>query len=64
MGKTLEPFTEYGHVYAYGFGDAVSQDFDVFNLISGVDEDDWDANRPCNDFRQGKLCDYNLLQQA
>ena len=56
MGKTLEPFTEYGHVYAYGFGDAVSQDFDVFNLLSGANEDDDCAtNRPCNDFRQGKL---------
>ena len=55
LGKTLEPFTEYGHVYAYGFGDAVSQDFDVFNLLTGINENDaWDINRPCNDFRQGK----------
>ena len=51
LGRTLEPFTDYGHVYAYGFGDAVSQDVDVFNLVFG-DEDD-EQNKPCNDFRQG-----------
>ena len=53
LGKTLEPFTDYGHVYAYGFGDAVSQDFDVFNLIPLDDDDVCDQNKSCNDFRQG-----------
>ena len=53
LGKTLEPFTDYGHVYAYGFGDAVSQDFDVFNLIPLDDDDVCDKNKSCNDFRQG-----------
>ena len=53
LGRTLEPFTEYGHVYAYGFGDAVSQDFDVFNLLFGDEEYESDRNKPCNDFRQG-----------
>lgn len=65
LGKTLEPFTEYGHVYAYGFGDAVSQDFDVFNLIPGIDEDDdWDTNKPCNDFRQGMFYGNDYMYQA
>ena len=53
LGKTLEPFTDYGHVYAYGFGDAVSQDFDVFNLIPLDEDDGCDQNKSCNDFRQG-----------
>jgi len=59
LGKTLEPFTDYGHVYAYGFGDAVSQDFDVFNLIP-LDEDDvCGQNKSCNDFRQG--CHFLII---
>ena len=63
LGKTLEPFTEYGHVYAYGFGDAVSQDFDVFNLLSGINDNDvWDINKPCSDFRQGKLCLNDVMR--
>ena len=49
------PFTDFGHVYAYGFGDAVSQDFDVFNLIPLDDDDVCDQNRSCNDFRQGLI---------
>ena len=53
LGRTLEPFTESGHVYAFGFGDAVSQDFDVFNLIETEDNDDTRI-KPCHDFRQGK----------
>ena len=52
LGRTLEPFVEYGHVYAYGFGDAVSQDVDVFNLI-GTDDTDDEGKRACHDFRQG-----------
>ena len=40
-------------MYAYGFGDAVSQDFDVFNLIPLDDDDVCDQNKSCNDFRQG-----------
>ena len=40
-------------MYAYGFGDAVSQDFDVFNLIPLDDDDVCDKNKSCNDFRQG-----------
>ena len=46
-------------MYAYGFGDAVSQDFDVFNLIP-LDEDDvCDQNKSCNDFRQG--CHFLII---
>ena len=33
-------------VYAYGFGDAVSQDISVFNLLE-------DEDSPCLDFKQG-----------
>ena len=40
-------------MYAYGFGDAVSQDFDVFNLIPLDEDDACDQNKSCNDFRQG-----------
>ena len=54
LGRTLEPLTESGRVYAYGFGDSVSQDVSVFNL-NDPDEDDDDEDKPCHDFRQGTL---------
>jgi hypothetical protein len=43
----LDPFTEPNCVYAYGFGDAVSQDVAVFNLLE-------DEDSPCLDYKQGK----------
>ena len=52
LGRTLEPFVECDHVYAYGFGDAVSQDFDVFNLVETDDKDE-EREKACHDFRQG-----------
>jgi hypothetical protein len=46
LGRILEPFMEPNCVYAYGFGDAVSQDISVFNLLE-------DEDSPCLDFKQG-----------
>ena len=46
-------------MYAYGFGDAVSQDFDVFNLIPLDEDDGCDQNKSCNDFRQG--CHFLII---
>ena len=46
-------------MYAYGFGDAVSQDFDVFNLIPLDEDDACDQNKSCNDFRQG--CHFLII---
>ena len=35
LGRTLRPFTEEGQVYAYGFGDKVTQDKErVLNTLS------------------------------
>lgn len=39
----MKPFTDHGHVFAYGFGDKLTQDKEVFN-ING-----W--NKPCQDFK-------------
>jgi hypothetical protein len=47
LGRILDPFTEPNCVYAYGFGDAVSQDVAVFNLLE-------DEDSPCLDYKQGK----------
>jgi len=44
IGKTLLPFTEPGQVWAYGFGDIVTKDIAVFNIIG--------EDRPCLDFRE------------
>ena len=46
LGRILEPFTEPNYVFAYGFGDAVSQDTSVFNLLEEEDS-------PCLDYKQG-----------
>jgi hypothetical protein len=42
----LEPFTDPNCVFAYGFGDAVSQAVAVFNLLEVEDS-------PCIDYKQG-----------
>ena len=35
LGRTLRPFTEEGQVYAYGFGDKVTQDKEsVLKILS------------------------------
>ena len=52
MGKTLDMFTEPNTLFAYGFGDAASQDHSVFNITG-------EENVPCFDFRQG-MCDITL----
>jgi hypothetical protein len=48
LGRILDPFTEPNYVYAYGFGDAVSQDISVFNLLE-------DEDSPCIDYKQGNF---------
>ena len=53
IGKTLQPFTETGHVYAYGFGDVETQDTGVFNIM-GEDK------ASCRDFRE-VLVRYNEM---
>lgn len=50
IGKTLQPFTETGQVFAYGFGDSITQDMSVFNLMG--------KENSCLDFRE-VLVKYN-----
>ena len=45
IGKTLHPFTEIGNVFAYGFGDIITQDMSVFNITR-------QEGSPCKDFRE------------
>ena len=44
IGKTLNPFTEEGKVFAYGFGDVITQDTSVFNITRK-------EGFPCRDFK-------------
>ena len=44
IGKTLHPFTEAGKVFAYGFGDVITQDNAVFNIMAK-------EGTPCRDFK-------------
>jgi hypothetical protein len=53
IGKTLQPFTEPYKVFAYGFGDVVTQDISVFNIAGG-------ERTPCSDFRD-VLVRYNEM---
>lgn len=50
IGKTLQPFTKPNQVYAYGFGDSITQDISVCNLAG--------ADKPCQDFKE-VLVRYN-----
>lgn len=44
LGSTLEPFSDTGKIYAFGFGDAKSKDHSVFSFMpSGL---------PCMGFKQ------------
>ena len=36
LGRTLRPFTEEGQVYAYGFGDKVTQDKESGVLLTDI----------------------------
>ena len=51
IGKTLHPFTEAGKVFAYGFGDVITQDISVFNIMG-------DEGAACSDFKE-VLVRYN-----
>ena len=53
IGKTLQPFTETGHVYAYGFGDVLTQDTGVTNIMG-------EESTACRDFRE-VLVRYNEM---
>ena len=44
IGKTLHPFTEAGKVFAYGFGDVITQDSSVFNIMG-------EEGAACGDFK-------------
>ena len=37
-------------VYAYGFGDSITRDLDIFNLF--------EHDRPCKDFKHGNIMEY------
>ena len=45
LGKTLQPFTEPDMVFAYGFGDIITQDSSVFNIAG-------EEGTACRDFRE------------
>ena len=45
IGKTLHPFTETGNIFAYGFGDIITQDMSVVNITG-------EEGSPCKDFRE------------
>ena len=53
IGKTLQPFTEPGHVFAYGFGDVETQDTGVFNIMG-------EEQAACRDFKE-VLVRYNEM---
>ena len=53
IGKSLQPFTEAGHVFAYGFGDVLTQDTAVSNIMG-------EESAACRDFRE-VLVRYNEM---
>ena len=53
IGKTLNTFTETGKVFAYGFGDIITQDMSVFNITR-------QEGSPCRDFKE-VLDKYNEI---
>ena len=52
IGKTLKPFTEKEELWAYGFGDSITKNKDVFNITG--------KNEPCEDF-QDVLNKYSTM---
>ena len=52
IGKTLKPFTDKEQLWAYGFGDSITKNKEVFNITG--------KNEPCEDF-QDVLNKYNTM---